>query len=303
MTVATYLAYQPDCFGSNDVTLTGWEDIPVGYGSPEMGSILEPTWFEEPTAAMLMDFVPGTCEPCEPNLMVHVNPASTLHFESDGVYVVITGHRQDPAANTCHTIFEDAPAAPAEQPGESKSSCVDKFVLTSVRAAPPPSGALDFCPSVSTLDVDSFLHTDPVCFHGKTLKIAGWADALPPIDYDGPSIDPHWLSYPTLPFTALWSVKPFVFDGSRGCPDASVGSVGTCFWMTPEVKPNTGVSFTPSQGWVILTGHIDDPVAETCHYTSTGLGEAAILPAVYARQTCRSSFVITKVESATAPAS
>ena len=102
MSVATYKAADPACFGANDVTLTGWETIPSGIGGQSDHST-EPAWLgEDFTPDVLVDQLPEACsqEMCDPFLFVHVDPASKLEFERDGLYVVITGHVDDPISAT-----------------------------------------------------------------------------------------------------------------------------------------------------------------------------------------------------------
>ena len=303
MSVATFLAADPACFGSADVALTGWEDRPNGIDGAS--TYVEPNWLGEQSPAVLVDRLPPACgseNTCEPFLFVHADPASALRFERDGHYVVITGHRQDPTADTClfHGPSGDD-GVPVPSPNAVLEACRDAFVLTSVRDVDPPAGSLDFCPSDPVLTVDRYSATDPACFHGRTLALVGWAGSLPGIDFDGPTIDPAWLAFPQLPFPALWSVKPSTHDGLPYCPDASSDGSGSCAWIFVMSKPGTGVSLAGGHGWVLLTGHIDDPASETCHFTDGGPFGGPIPPALYARQSCRESFVVTTVAITTAP--
>lgn len=301
MSVGQYLAADPACFGSRDVTIAGWEDVP-NYTSEPQTPPIEPAWLADRAPAVLASQMPPTaCDATTttcPWLDVHLAPASTLRFELDGVWAVITGHRGDPAAETCQPTAPTDTPAPTIKPDDAKAACRDAFVLTSVTAGPPPAGALAFCPSDSPLTVTVYNATDPACFHGKTVRIVGWVGEIPAMDFDGPPIAPGWLEFPAA---VIWSQVPVVTDGNGSCPDTTDGS-STCAVMFAMLDPNGGVPSPAKHRWVILTGHIDDPISETCTYTSGGLGDGAIPPAVYARQDCRRAFVITNVTNTVAPA-
>src|SRR5690349_13726289 len=230
MSVATYTAADPTCFGANDVTLTGWETIPSGIGG-QSDHHTEPTWLgEDYTPGALVDQLPQQCglEMCNDALFVHVDPASKLEFERNGVFVVITGHRDDPASNACYQVFDDSlPASPTPD-AAGQAECRGSFVLTSIRDVPPPPGALGFCPTDPILTV--YTAREDVCLRGKAFRVIGWLDRLPAIDSDGPAIAPDWLDFPTATLPALWSVRPATVDGLPSCSTADGSSVGDCDW-------------------------------------------------------------------------
>lgn len=302
MSVATYKAADPACFRANDVTLTGWETIPSGIGGQSDHST-EPAWLgEDFTPDVLVDQLPEACsqEMCDPFLFVHVDPASKLEFERDGLYVVITGHVDDPISATCYQVFNNTPPASPKPDAAGQAECRARFVLTSVHEVPPPAGALSFCPTEPILTIYA-ARANAACFHGKALRVVGWLDKLPAIDSDGPAIAPDWLNFPTATLPALWSVKPLVQDGLPACSTDSGGNLDDCDWNMTFVNPASGLSLGKTPRWVIVTGHFDDPVAETCRYTSGGPFGDQIPPAVYARQACRSEFVVTGVQNTVAP--
>ena len=303
MSLSTYVAADPACFGANDVTLTGWERIPSGLDSGIGDTVTKPEWLVENNVSpsVLVDQLPEQCqlETCDPYLNIHIDPASNLRFERDGVYVVITGHRHDPRAATC-TSYSTSSPAPSPTVGNARGDCETAFVLTSVREVPPPAGALSFCPTDPILTVFA-LRADPACFHGKALRVVGWLDKLPAIDFDGPAIAPGWLNFPTATLPALWSVKPLVQDGLPACSTDADGSLPDCDWNMAFVNPASGLSLGKTPRWVILTGHFDDTAAETCHYTTGGPFGGGIPPAVYARQACRAEFVVSGVQNTVAP--
>jgi len=303
MSVATYLRADPNCFGARDVTLTGWESIPSGLDSGESDYVTKPEWLVENTISpsVLVDQLPEQCglETCDPYLNIHLDPASKLAFERDGVYVVVTGHRHDPRAQTCVRYSLESPA-PAPTLAFGPADCENAFVLTSVHEVAPPAGSLAFCPTAPILTVPD-ARANAACFHGKTLRVIGWLDRLPAIDFDGPPIAPAWFNMPGGKLPALWTVKPAVQDFSPSCTDQSGSSVADCDWTMVFVNPASGLSLGSSPRWVILTGHFDDPIAETCHFSGGGPAGDVIPPPITARQSCRGEFVVTGVQTTTAP--
>jgi len=302
MSVATYVAADPSCFGARDVTLTGWEDIPSGIGG-QSDHYTEPTWLGvDYTPAALVDQLPPQCglEMCDDALFVHVDPASKLQFEKAGVYVVITGHRDDPKSTSCYDVFNDTPPASPLPDPTATAECRQSFVLTSVREVEPPAGSLAFCPTAPILTVTD-LRSSAACFHGKTVRVIGWLDKLPAIDFDGPPIAPAWFNMPGGNLPALWTVKPAVQDFSPSCTDSSGAEAVGCDWTMVFVNPASGLSLGGTPRWVIITGHFDDPIAETCHFSGGGPGGDVIPPPITARQSCRGEFVVTGVQNTTAP--
>jgi hypothetical protein len=305
MSVDQYFATDPACFGSRDVKIAGWEDVPDYTSEPQTPPIA-PAWLVERAPAVLGSQMPPTaCDATSttcPWLDIHLDPASGLRFELDGVWAVVTGHRGDPAAETCHALAPtDTPEptdtpVPTLKPDDVRATCRDAFVLTSVTASSPPAGALAFCPPDGMLTVTAYTATDPACFHGKDLRIVGWVGEIPALDFDGPTLAPSWLEYPA---SVIWSVPPVVSEGNGSCPETS--AEGTCIFMFAMLDPKGGVPSPLGHRWVILTGHIDDPVSETCSYAGGGPFGGSPPPAVYARQDCRRAFVITSVEYTTAP--
>jgi len=301
MSFGQFLAADPACFGSRDVTIAGWEDVPTYTSEPQTPPI-EPAWLAERAPAALVSQMPPTaCDATTttcPWLDVHLDPASALRFELDGVWVVVTGHRDDPAAETCQATAPTDTPAPTLKLADARAICRNAFVLTSVTTSPPPAGALAFCPSDGPLTVTVYNATDPACFHGKTLRIVGWVGEIPAMDFDGATIAPQWLEFPA---SVIWSVQPVVSDGNGSCPDGSDTGPGTCGLMFAMLDPNGGIPVPTMHRWVILTGHIDDPVSDSCYFSNGGLGDGPPPPAVYARQSCRQAFVISQVAYTTGP--
>jgi hypothetical protein len=297
MSVDAYLAADPSCFGAADVTIAGWEDLPT-YTSQKQAPPNSPTW--------LTAFVPAILEPTIPHrdcdedsgpcswIDVHIDPASKLAFETDGAWVVVTGHRDDKAAASCKLagpMPDGSDQTPA--PDAVVDLCRASFVLTSVQVESPPAGSLGFCPSGPVLTVAQYQAADAVCFHGRTVKILGWRDLLPAVDFDGPLIDPSWLEYPS---GVIWGTKPIEADGNAHC------AVDPCPWIFVMANPAVGPKIAGPAGWVMVTGHIDDRAADGCHFVPGGFGGGGPLANdVYAREGCRAAFVVTAIEKTPAP--
>ena len=71
-----------------------------------------------------------------------------------------------------------------------------------------------------------------------------------------------------------------------------------CEWIFVAVPDH---ALTVANGrWALFTGHIDDPLAETCHWGYPPAMEHNMYDAA-ARQQCRGSFVVETVKLTTAP--
>ncbi len=295
MSVATYLGADPSCFGSQDVTLTGWEDIGSGIDAGESDVSLDPAWLGSPAASVLVDQLPETChlETCDPFLFVHVDPASRLQFELDGVYVVITGHRDDPAAQTCvATPYGEPSTAPTPEP--AAPMCAGAFVLTSVREAEAPVAVRPACPTGSPLTLMAIERADPACFHGRDVSIVAWTDAQGPFGLEPPTIAPAWLAYGLLGSGyVLWSGPDHA-----GCENAE-----ECVEMIPAIVPGSGLTIGKTHRWVLVTGHLDDPASATCQWVYPATWDEGHYDDALARQQCRGRFVLTAIRTTTAPTS
>jgi hypothetical protein len=293
MSVTGYLAADPACFGSTDVTLAGWEDRAEGLGGVDEPS--EPNWLTTnvPFWSFLRDRLGHECGTlCDGAISVHVDPASSLRFERDGHWVVITGHRNDPRAETCHFTGTLEPGMPTDE--ELRERCRAVFVLTSVRDAEPPAAALPSCPRDAVLRVAQFQDADPACFGSADVTLVGWEASPPAIGLMPPGIEPGWLW--GLRMSALWGGEQI--PGSEDCVD----DAASCAWMFAYPEPQSGATFATNDRWVEIIGHLDDPAAEMCHYVyPPDWGTQPRNDDITARQTCRQSFVVTSLKVTTAP--
>lgn len=125
------------CFGSRDVSVRGFLGPPPAIGW-EPPFIVKP-WSWPPGGWVLWergpggDAISGGGNHC-PWLGLNVRDGASVDFSAAPGWVVVTGHRLDPAAETCTLDGVDDPVA-IEQ---AREECRLDFVLTSIRAIPTP---------------------------------------------------------------------------------------------------------------------------------------------------------------------
>jgi len=144
-TMAAYLVTDWTCFGGREVWLLGWEGPPGGDAGVSPFSPV-PAWLAGlPHAALFA--IP--CDPgaeCYRGFAVYFDPAAGLDLSAvdRGRYLLVSGHRHDPAAATCHydasqAAFSPAPEELAASEVELRLQCADDFVVTSIVPLPAPS--------------------------------------------------------------------------------------------------------------------------------------------------------------------
>jgi hypothetical protein len=70
---------------------------------------------------------------------MHIAPESDLTFAKNGRWVVVTGHRSDPLAETCHWVYPPGWAASPYPDDHARQLCRESFVLVSVQRTNPPA--------------------------------------------------------------------------------------------------------------------------------------------------------------------
>lgn len=146
------------------------------------------------------------------------------------------------------------------------------------RTSPLPSlgassGCLDSRPDAGILgglaDPADCLGSQPLTFDAP-LAAAGAVDC-------GPTVEPVWLSCPNV--------------GSL----LGVGEIGSVPFILFAIDPTSGVFASPFIGTMVhVTGHFDDPAAQSCHQVETIAGEAP-RPASDVIENCRNTFVLTQL--------
>jgi hypothetical protein len=68
---------------------------------------------------------------------VHINPASGLTLDGPPRWVIVTGHREDPASAQCRWVYPDNwPLETDLDDASAVDLCLQQFILVSVRDAP-----------------------------------------------------------------------------------------------------------------------------------------------------------------------
>lgn len=146
------------------------------------------------------------------------------------------------------------------------------------------------CPTAEVLTVREFVAASWECFGVEDVKIKAWLDGPPMFGFEGPRVRPGWLYYPVEDATALWNDAP-KDDDRFNCSGRKLWCPG----VFPHLKPDSGLSFLPLQRWVVVTGHLRDPAAETCHYDF----DPEPVPDLV--EVCRQMLVVTAIRGSDAP--
>lgn len=148
------------------------------------------------------------------------------------------------------------------------------------------------CPTGKVLTVVEFVRGGRRgCFRDEDIRIRGWLDDPTPMGFEGPQIEPTWLAYADSSGAALWSAVP---EGEfYHCPTDEPN----CRFFFPRLKPSSGLSFLPLERWVILTGHLQDPAAEDCHFAYPDDWEGGRYDDADAVRQCRQGFVVTAIKN------
>lgn len=161
------------------------------------------------------------------------------------------------------------------------------------RPTPTPVAGVGNCPTDSQLTVAQFAEADPACFGSADVEIRGWLDKPPAIGFEPPGISPRWLHYPSgSDLTTLWEARPEP-DGS--CPTIGEQGCTGFFW---HIDPASGLTLDGPPRWLIVTGHLDDPAAQTCHYVYPEDWTKERADDAEAVATCRAQFVIVSFRDA-----
>jgi hypothetical protein len=196
------------------------------------------------------------------------------------------------------------PSAPISAPPSAIPSAAESSspVPPSPTASPtqpptasPASSTTAACPTGSPLSVAAYVtaweaewEEGAACFGNREVALLGWADAPPAIELSPPGIAPSWLWFPR-DYAALWD-QPGCEEMEDGCP-----------FLLVHINPESGLQWYTDGRWVLVTGHTGDPLAESCHYVYPSDWTGELSPDSDAQATCRSSFVLTSVQYASAP--
>ncbi|MBI3751288.1 MAG: hypothetical protein HY263_06480 [Chloroflexi bacterium] len=188
-----------------------------------------------------------------------------------------------------------ATALASSTPEPSAESTLEPTEEPPVIVTDPPR----LCPSsppTEPLSVRDFLALDPTCLGTATLTVVGWAAAPPAFGVLPPVIEPGWLAYWNAgAFAALWEGMP---DDSSECGGRA------CAWMFVHIAPGSTLTFTTIGRWMRVTGHVNDPIAETCHWVlppDMSPEDALEYQDASAQAQCREQLVVESLQVTTAP--
>ena len=158
-------------------------------------------------------------------------------------------------------------------------------------STPPPSptsapSVAAGCP-ISPLRVDELLADGATCYGGQAVTVIGWLAPAWGIGGVESGIEPSWLGE-MPPDPVLWH-QP---RNPNGCFDDD-----DCVWTFLHRAPGATGLDGPDR-WVAVTGHFQDPVAETCLWGGTICVPISTEDAI---ERCRGAFVVTAVEDTTEP--
>ncbi len=157
----------------------------------------------------------------------------------------------------------------------------------------PPSTPRPSCLASSVLTVREFVEADRACPGGVDVSIRAWADTPFATGWEAPFIEPGWLAYPPDGMSMLWGVPPTGEEHS-----CSVDVDPACSALFIHVRPGSGLTLGDKPGWVIVTGHVGDSAADTCHYVVGQDWPGDPPDDESARNDCRGNFVLTGVSPA-----
>ncbi|MEX2522359.1 MAG: hypothetical protein WD736_06350 [Chloroflexota bacterium] len=283
--VAVPVADRPGCFGSDELTLLGWvfRESNLGYDCITYSD--RPTWLmcileRQPLAFGALP--PGPYAPASELLWVAADPSGPIgriyYGATEGAvrtntWVEVTGHFNDPAAADC---------GPAGDP--FRVECAGTFALTSVRdiVAPWPDLRSSDCVNPPVDIVTLIFQSDSVaCYGNESLTVDATLMGGPGA-IDGPCVDiePAWLGC-----DSSVALAP-IHDRNKFSP-----------WLLVAVDPASGIGTDELIDTnVRVTGHYDDPAAQTCRFDETYVPPPTDVDWI---EGCRSTFVVASIEPLT----
>ena len=143
MTVRQFVEADPNCAIGRDVEIRGWLDAPPAIGFEPPG--IEPSWlnwfgglsFIYETGPVGPD---GICETdggrgCA-DFVWSIDPASGLELTGPPRWVIVRGHLDDPAAQTCRYVYPEDWTAERAADAQAVETCRQRFVIVAFRDAP-----------------------------------------------------------------------------------------------------------------------------------------------------------------------
>lgn len=144
MTVRQFVDADPSCSSGTDVEIRGWLDAPAGFGLGPPG--IAPSWLYYPRAELTVIYETGPIGPdgsCEMAsgrecawFIWHIDPALGLELSGPPRWLIVKGHLDDPAAETCRYVYPEDWTDVRADDAEAVETCRQQFVIVAFRDAP-----------------------------------------------------------------------------------------------------------------------------------------------------------------------
>ena len=136
-----YMTAVPGCFGGRTVSVRAWEDQPIvtGWEAPAP----KPSWLSLPDSSRFFWSIrPASTTGCGTpecyGMFVYQDPRARVRLGKAGRWVIITGHREDSAAERCRWPAGTGPQDAVASGLVARRECRSAFVIESIRRAEAP---------------------------------------------------------------------------------------------------------------------------------------------------------------------
>ena len=261
------------CYGNAPLTFDAtW----LGGGVVDCPAQPEPAWLA--CSANSLRAVGDTRKLGGPDLWVAVDPSVSVSLSEPFAQVRVTGHFDDPAAQTCRETQLGGGAESLAPAAQTIEGCRRVFVVTQVVPFEPTPALFVVCVNPPADISDLINQTDKVACYGNAPLTIDASRVGFGAFYCGPTVEPTWLSCQ---------------DAGSLMPAGS--SVFAATFLFVAIDPASGVSLAEYFDTnVRVTGHFDDPAAQTCREIGSMPGESP-RPAAEVIESCRTIFVVTQV--------
>jgi hypothetical protein len=140
--VVEFVDSDPICWSGLQLSFGGWLDYspPLGFEGP----LVKPVWLPYPPSGQLwalwsvkpVDRDNLHCPDWAPDcrwLALHLDPSSDVVFGTEPRWVHVTGHVDDPAAVTCHWVFDENYPDDGRPASEAIEWCRRSFIVDTIR--------------------------------------------------------------------------------------------------------------------------------------------------------------------------
>lgn len=139
--VAAFVDSRVRCWSGAELSFRGWLDYspPLGFEGP----LVEPVWLPYPPSGQVWALwsVPpvgedNLCPDARPDcawLALHIDPSSDVVFGTTARWVRVTGHVDDPAAMTCHWVFNEDYPDDGRPDSDAIEWCRNSFIVDTIR--------------------------------------------------------------------------------------------------------------------------------------------------------------------------